>query len=151
MADRASRSPRRLSNGLWSGLALLAIPALLVVGAEVYQLARNVPELRQSQELVEHTVQVITTAQALERAVQDSERGQRGFIITGDPAYLQPYQTGVQAIPETFAKLKQLTTDNPEQQRRWPMLEQQLKIKLDELKSTIDARRAEGFDALSGS
>jgi PAS domain S-box-containing protein len=53
----------------------------------------------------------------------------------------------VQAIPETFAKLKQLTADNPEQQHRWPMLEQQLKIKLDELKSTIDARRTESFGA----
>jgi PAS domain S-box-containing protein len=147
MVDLASRRPPWRSSRLWSGLALVAIPALMVVGAEVYQLARNIPELRRSQKLVEHTVEVITTAQALERAVQDGERGQRGFLITGDPAYLQPYQAGVQVISADFAKLKQLTADNPKQQYRLASLAQQLKVKLDELKSTIDARRTEGFDA----
>jgi PAS domain S-box-containing protein len=135
------------SRNLWLGLALITLPALLVIGVEIYQLAGNVPELRRSQELVAHTIEVITTAQALERAVQDAERGQRGFLITGDPAYRQPYDTGVQAVRDTFSRLKQLTADNPEQQRRWPILEQQINIKLDELRQTIDARRDEGFDA----
>ncbi|MBV8133435.1 MAG: hypothetical protein JO282_13125, partial [Alphaproteobacteria bacterium] len=56
---------------LWQGLALIVIPSLVLVGLEIYQVARNVPELRRSQDLVAHTIEVITTAQALERALQD--------------------------------------------------------------------------------
>jgi PAS domain S-box-containing protein len=134
-------------RSLWSGLALIAVPAVIVVGIEVYQVAGNVPQLRQSQALVVHTIEVITTARALERAIEDAARGQRGFLITGDPAYLQPYWTGVKEITDTFSRLKQLTADNPEQQRRWPILEQQLNIRLDELRRTIDARRNKGFEA----
>ena len=93
----------------------------MLIGIEIYQVSRNVPELRQSQALVAHTIEVITTAQALERAVQDAERGQRGFLITGDPEYLEPYVMGAREIPDVFSKLKQLTADNPEQQRRWPI------------------------------
>jgi CHASE3 domain sensor protein len=141
-ADRISPKIVLLSKSLWSGLALIVLPALIVVGVEVYQLARNVPELERSQALVAHTIEVRTTAQALERAVQDAEQGQRGFLITGDPANLEFYGTGLQGVSDAFAKLKQLTKDNPEQQRRWPILEQQINVKLDELKRGIEVRRA---------
>ena len=123
---------------LWQGLTLILIPSVALIGLEVYQIARNVPELRRSQDLVAHTIEVITATQALERAIQDAERGQRGFLITGDAAYLDPYRKGVQEISADLSKLKQLTADNPEQQRRWPILEHQINIKLDELKRTID-------------
>ena len=118
-----------------------------MIGIETYQVARIVPELRRTQDLVAHTIEVITTAQALERAVQDAERGQRGFLITGAPAYLEPYTTGRQEIPVAISRLRQLTADDPEQQRRWPILEQQINIKLGELKRAIDARQNDGFAA----
>ena len=119
----------------------------MVVALHAYQVAGNVPELQRSQDLVAHTIEVIATANALERALQDAERGQRGFLITGDPAYLEPYRTGLKEISVAFPRLKQLTADNPEQQRRWPILEQQINIKLGELKRAIDARQNDGFDA----
>jgi len=131
----------------WQGLALVMIPAVVLIGLDVYQIAENVPELRQSQDLVAHTIEVITETQALETAIRDTERGQRGFLITGDAAYLDPYRSGVEQVPAILSRLKQLTADNPEQQRRWPILEQQINVKLDELKRTIDARQNEGFDA----
>jgi CHASE3 domain sensor protein len=144
--DRAPIKPR-FPLRLWQGLVLIIVPALALIGVEIYQLARNVPELRRSQDLVAHSMEVRATANALERAIQDAERGQRGFLITGDPGYLEPYQTGVKTIPDALAKLKQLTQDNPEQQNRWPLLEQQLELKLGELKRTIEARQNEGFEA----
>jgi PAS domain S-box-containing protein len=134
-------------KALWQGLALILLPALALVGLEIYQVARNVPELRRSQDLVSHTIAVITTTQSLERAIQDAERGQRGFLITGNEAYLDPYRSSVSRIPIILSALKELTQDNPEQQRRWLDLEQQIDIKLAELKQTIDTRRTQGFDA----
>src|SRR5438552_5002055 len=129
---------RTSTKTLWQGLALIVIPSLVLVGIEIYQIAGNVPELKRSQDRVAHTIEVITTTQALERAIRDAERGQRGFLITGDPAYLGPYGKGVQEEFDNLSKLKQLTADNPEQQRRWPILTEQTDIRLDETKRTVD-------------
>lgn len=93
----------------WFGLALVVVPSLVLLGLAVYQVVTIVPELRQSQDPVAHSIAVITTAQALERSVRDAERGQRGFLITGDAAYLEPYRTGIQAVPVLLSKRKQLT------------------------------------------
>ena len=139
--DRASRS------ALWRGLALILVPAFALVALETYEVTRNVPALRASQDLVAHTIEVIATTQRLERAVQDAERGQRGYLITGNKEYLDPYRAGVREIPNALGKLKQLTADRPEQQRRWPLLEQQLSIKLNELKRTIDVQQSQGLEA----
>ena len=139
MTDRSS------AKTLWEGFALILLPSLVLIGLEIYQLAATVPQLRASQALVDHSIEVMTTAHALELAMQDAERGQRGFLITGDEAYLDPYRSGVQQAPILISKLKQLTRDNPEQQRRWPELENQIDIKLTELKRTIAARRTAGF------
>ncbi len=145
--DRISGTTQWRSRPFWLGLALIAIPVLIVVGVEAYQVTVNFPVLRRSQQLIARTIEVITTAQRLERALQDAERGQRGFLITGDAAYLEPYESGVREVSASFAKLKALTVDNLEQQSRWPILDQQINIKLDELKRTIDVRRNFGFDA----
>jgi PAS domain S-box-containing protein len=139
-----------LPKALWQGLALMLLPSLALVGLEIYQISRIVPELRQSQELVGHTIDVLTTAQSLERAIQDAERGQRGFLITGKEEYLEPYRSGVEQIPILFSALRKLTSDNPEQQRRWPDLERQIDIKLAVLKRSVEVRQTQGFDAARG-
>src|SRR5215813_10003810 len=79
--------------------------------------------------------------------MQRAESSQRGFLITGNPAYLDPYKVALHEASDLFAKLKQLTADNPEEQRRWPILERQIDFKREELRRTIEARQSEGFDA----
>jgi PAS domain S-box-containing protein len=145
--DLPPPKPRSSSKRLWAGLALIAVPALIVVGIEVYQVAQTVPELGRSEHLVTHTIEVVANAHVIERAIGDAERNQRGFLITGDPSYLEAYESGVKETAEAFARLKALTADNPEQQRRWPILEQQINLELGEMRRAIDARRSEGFDA----
>ncbi len=117
------RSWRRLfaqsasASGLRRGLVLILLPSLLLVGLEVYKAVNTVPALRQSQALVERSFEIITAAHSLDQAIQDAERGQRGFVITGDDAYLRPYFTGVQDTPGKLDDLRQLTRDSSEQQR----------------------------------
>jgi CHASE3 domain sensor protein len=50
------------------------------------------------------------TANQLLADVVDQETGERGFVITGDPAFLQPYQLGQQATPALIAALRQQLT-----------------------------------------
>ncbi|MEI4474211.1 sensor histidine kinase [Frigidibacter sp. MR17.24] len=51
-------------------------------------------------------------------SLQDIETGQRGFIITGDPAFLQPYNSGLARMPalrERLGELVETNSPNPEQ------------------------------------
>lgn len=138
---------RNLPPAMWLGLALITLSSLAHLWLEFDRGIRVAPQARLAPERVAHTYEVITTAQALDRAVQDAERGQRGFLITSDPTYLDAYRAGTLAAPGLLAKLKQLTLDNAEQQRRWPSLEHQINIKFAELKHTLEVRERQGFEA----
>ena len=73
--------------------------------------------------------------------MNDAERGQRGYLITGDERYLEPYNAAVAVIQERVQALKHLTEDNPRQQARIPLLEEQVLAKLKELDRTIALRK----------
>jgi signal transduction histidine kinase len=135
---------------LWLGIALVIAACLALVGLNIYQDARIAPEIAQDRALVTHTFDVIATAQALDQALQDAERGERGFLITGAAEYLDPYRRGTQAVPALLSKLRQLTAGNPEQQSRLPILEDQIHFRLDQLRHTIEVRQREGFEAARG-
>lgn len=65
---------------------------------------------------VTHTLLVQNQLGALLSAVQDVETGQRGYLLTNDKAYLQPYDAAKASIGQLQSELLNLTRDNPEQQ-----------------------------------
>lgn len=138
---------RNLPRAMWLGLGLIAASSLAHLWLEIDRGMRVAPQLKAGSEHVAHTYEVITVAQRLRRAVQDAERGQRGYLITADAAHLDAFRKGIQEAPVLLAKLKQLTSDNPEQQRRWPILERQIEIKFAELDRALEARERQGFEA----
>jgi CHASE3 domain sensor protein len=73
--------------------------------------------------------------------LKDAETGQRGYLLTGDPAYLEPHTAAVDAAPKLLSELRTLTADNPENQRRIDQFETLTNAKFAELKRTIDLRR----------
>lgn len=87
---------------------------------------------------VKHTHTVIATAIQLQKRLVDAETGQRGFLLTGIPTYLQPYHTGKSQAQETFKRLKALTIDNDYQQETLDKVQVFMKRKLAELQLTID-------------
>jgi CHASE3 domain sensor protein len=95
---------RNLPKRFWQNLALIAVPAAVLVGVETYHATTILPELAHSRAAVAHTFQVIDTARALDEAIQDAERGERGFIITGNTEYLEPYMRGVKDAPTRLAQ-----------------------------------------------
>jgi CHASE3 domain sensor protein len=132
---------------LWLGIAVVAAALVALVAMNLYQALTVEPAAEAEHGLVTHAFDVLNTARQLDVAMQDAERGQRGYLITGNDSYLEPYRRGVQAAPGLMTRLKQLTLDNEEQQRRLPILESAITMKLAELQETIDLRRTRGFDA----
>jgi PAS domain S-box-containing protein len=120
-------------KGLVIGAA--ALVALLVISAGLG--FRNTLQLRDNDAWVAHTNEVLNALEGVLSTMQDAETGQRGFLITGDDRYLEPYAAAVAAIQSRVQRVKQLTVDNPRQQARIPLLEEEISAKLKELGRTI--------------
>jgi PAS domain S-box-containing protein len=144
---RSKTEERRSLRAFVGALALILLPSLALVGIEVYRAASIVPNLRAGQEWVVHTFEVVAAARGLDHAIQDAERGQRGFLITGNDAYLDPYRAGVAEAPAKLQELRRLTLDSPDQLRRIGNLESQIDLKFAEMQHTIETRQKDGFDA----
>ncbi len=131
--------PKKLTAGF--AIALIAV----IVNALISY--RNTNQLVQNEERVAHTLRVLAELESTLSTLNDAETGQRGYILTGDAAYLQPYQAAIASIDEQIASLKQLTADNPAQQRRLATLEQQATDRLEQLRQTITLRQTQGLEA----
>jgi PAS domain S-box-containing protein len=136
-----------VSTGLGAGVVLVALAYVVLAAVEIYQAVWNAPQLKRDRELVAHTFEVMSTARELEWAARDAERGQRNYLITGDASHLSTYRTGMQEAPGLLARLKSLTSDNPDQQARMPVLERGIESKLAELKRIAEVREAKDANA----
>ena len=136
---------RDLPSGLWRRLALIVLPCLALIGLQGYQALRRDPDLANNRELVVHAFDVITTAEALDRAVQEAVRGQHGYLITGDEAHLATYRNGTDKVPVLLATLARLTANNPQQRSRLSDLERGITIELAQLERGLEARERDGF------
>jgi signal transduction histidine kinase len=126
-------------------LVVIGPPAIIAVFAAVILLVGR--EALASRRLVAHTRDVLAAAQLTLSHLQDAETGQRGFLLTGDTAYLAPYHAATNAIRTDTSRLRALTRDNAVQQRRLDELGPAIAAKLVELDSTIRIARSTGRGA----
>ena len=92
------------------------IVALLVVCLNAWLAFRSVKVLNDSQYWVARTWQVTDTLERVIGSLKSAETGYRGFLVTGDSAYVDPYKSAVREIPQEFSELASLTADNPKRQ-----------------------------------
>jgi signal transduction histidine kinase len=95
-----------------SGLLALVIAAAFAV------LISSVADLRTTERRARQSEEVLVVANRLERLVVDIETGQRGFVLTGQQRFLEPWRDAQVAFPGEASTLEQLVADNPEQQAR---------------------------------
>ncbi|MBW4429766.1 MAG: EAL domain-containing protein [Nostoc desertorum CM1-VF14] len=99
---------------------------------------RNLLEYKKNIRWVTHTYTVIENTKEVILQISNAETGQRGYLITGKGQYLQPYNIATNKIPKTLQVLRQLTRDNPNQQRRLSIFESLIAKKLASLKITVN-------------
>ncbi|ALN73897.1 sensor histidine kinase [Aureimonas sp. AU20] len=85
--------------------------------------------------------------------LQDAETGQRGYILTGNSTFLEPYERSVGQVPADLERLKSATADDPEQARQVDHLGELLNAKIQELTRTVmlvrDDRRDDALALVS--
>jgi len=77
----------------------------------------------------------------MELLIDDAETGQRGYLFTGEPKYLAPYESVIAQVEPQIDGLAQLTGDNPRQQAHVASLRNTVRQKLVELAETISLYR----------
>jgi CHASE3 domain sensor protein len=121
-----------------AGFALSLI-LLMAIGTVAYS---SISKLTTISQWVTHTHEVLEHIAGVLSALKDAETGQRGYVITGEDAFLEPYHTGSGEAANIVKELRKLTADNPNQQKRIDAAEPIVAAKLAELKQTIDLRRS---------
>jgi PAS domain S-box-containing protein len=115
-----------MSNGFGSslrakiGAGLATTLLVLVVGGASYFAVRRSTH---AGELVAHTDSVLIEREKLLSALKDLETGARGYVLTAQPEFLEPFNDGQPKVKESLAKLRALTADNSLQQTRLDTLE----------------------------
>jgi diguanylate cyclase (GGDEF)-like protein/PAS domain S-box-containing protein len=125
----------------------LMLAALIVVGVVSY---RNTRQLLRDSNRVAHSHDILDELNGTLSTMKDAETGQRGFIITGDEQYLEPYNTSISRINRHLERLRELTAENPEQKRRLHNLELAVDAGFKLLSETIELRKNRGFVAAEG-
>jgi PAS domain S-box-containing protein len=115
------------------GFAVLL--AILLINTAVTR--RQLAVQDNNQGWVQHTQLVQLELAEFESLLKDAETGQRGYLYTGDPRYLEPYNNAVAQGYPHITRLAELTIDNPRQRERVARLRTLKEQKLYELAETL--------------
>ena len=96
-------------------------------------------------EWVTHTMLVIEKLQAIRIDITQAVAGQRGYMLAGEDRYLEPYSDGVSQVGRDIDELRNLTSDNPEQQKAIRQLQLLIATRLAKLADGIEVRKRDGL------
>jgi len=122
----------------------IALIIQIVVGVMTYTSIRR---MTADQATVQHSKDVVGALDDMLIAVLDAETGERGYIITGDEAYLAPYKDAETRVNGAIADFRRLTAANPAQQKRLDAFEPLVTVFMAALQNNIDLRQSGGFKA----
>ena len=129
-----------LTRGQTAALALL-VAALLI---DAVLTLHNIREVATSVQWVSHTHEVMGQLEQVASTLKDAETGQRGYLLTGERVYLEPYEQALPRLRGQLNRLRELTIDNPPQTSHVLRLEQLVADQLAVLRQGLDRFQAEG-------
>ena len=136
MRKRSIQIEARLRLGL-----LLLIPVF--VGLAMWVVARQAGGRG---DLVKHTLVVQLSLERLLSDLKEAETGQRGYLLTGEPRYLDPYHAATAEVRREIANLNALTADNRIQQGLITRMKPLVEGRLARLELNLDLYRAGRLD-----
>lgn len=126
-------------------LALLFVIVFFICSGLVA--ASNIRTIRNDNALVIRSQETVAGLAEILSSIQDAETGQRGYLLTGNDGYLDPYRNALAMIPTWVDAIRGALHDDAGQQARLRELGVRMNDKLAELRETIDLRRERGLEA----
>ena len=133
-----SNSKRKLAVGFGLVLAFLLVNTAI----SLFNLYRVIDNNRS----VAHTHEVLAELENTLSAMQDVESGQRGYVITGEEPYLEPYKAAVAGLQGHLKRLRVLIVA-PSVRQHLPVLEREINERLAISTQAVILRRGQGFEA----
>jgi signal transduction histidine kinase len=124
-------------------LALALLAASILIGI-------NETGYNQSAEALDDIAEASRTRGSLNRVLQnvlDAETGSRGYLLTGDPKYLEPYDAAVAAIGQQLDSLRLIYTPNADEFTTLAQLTRNVQRKLAEMDLSVRMRKQGNEDA----
>ncbi|ABS63638.1 signal transduction histidine kinase [Parvibaculum lavamentivorans DS-1] len=128
--------------------ALMTLAFLLLFGASAAALMLA-DRARTNAEAVSQTIEVRADLLTILNLLQGTETGQRGFLLTRDSKYLEPYNETRFEIGEKLTALEARVADNPGQQKRIEALHDTVRQRIAILDGTIAMAREGDFEGAS--
>jgi PAS domain S-box-containing protein len=121
-----------------------AVAILLVMGTLSYY---STVASDESDGWVRHTHEVLDDLQSMTAGMAEVSSSIRRFVITGEDSDLEPYRAARSEVERLAPVLRNVTRDNPEQQRRLSILEKLATERMQRAESIIALRRNQGVEA----
>ncbi len=118
------------------GLVLFSVVGLTFLTFFAYWSSHRLVDDR---ERMENALEILVEHQRLSSSLMDAETSQRGYLLTGDRAYLGPYKEALLQIPPALDRLVELAR-NPRQMERLNALRRTIDGRLQMLEETIAKR-----------
>jgi signal transduction histidine kinase/DNA-binding response OmpR family regulator/CHASE3 domain sensor protein len=135
---------KTVKNNLRIGLGL----SLLLLFISSLASYISISNLVKSSDLVSHSNQVITNLDEIISTLKDAETGQRGYLLTADDLFLQPYTGAKEQAVVLLDSVEYQTTDNPVQQKNIKKLREIIQNRLTIIEKTITLKKAGGTVSL---
>ena len=122
----------------------MAIALTVIIGAVAYH---STLQFVETAGWVTHTEEVLRNLDDVISSLKDVESGQRGYAITGEESFLEPYHTGLGHIGGNVSAVRSLISDNDRQRRRLGTIEPLIAQRLATAREIIEARKGGTFEA----
>ena len=122
----------------------MAISLLLAILAALILIGINETGYNRSTAALDEIAEASRTRSSLNRLLQhalDAEAGSRGYLLTGDPRYLEPYNTAVAQITQSLDNLRRLYTANADEFATLTQLGRNMQRKLAEMDLSVRMRK----------
>lgn len=128
----------KANNNLRVGFSFSIV--LLIISSTVSYIC--IQKLLSSANWVRHTNEVKSSLENVISSLKDAETGQRGFLLTGNDEYLEPYNGAYDNALKNLDKVLDLTADNTLQQESGKILKSSLVKRVARMQLMIDKKRA---------
>lgn len=121
---------------------ILVVIVMIAMGVKIYE---GITQAHNTTYWVKHTNQVLLKLKDFGSLLKDIETGQRGYVLTGQDSYLEPYTQSLPNVWTRLAEIQSLTIDNPTQQKNIAEIKPIVRDKIAFAQKTIEQRRTQGF------
>ncbi len=125
---------RKLPDSVWVMALAAAITFFAVSAVLAY---RAVDVITENNISINSTLQTINIIKDLNRELVAAESSQRGYLLTEDPEYLQPYHQTLSGLDELLVQLEASTAELPAQKKRFESLHHYIRHKINEMQRIV--------------